>query len=343
MQLNNKISEEKLEINYKFYYFLKKLNSTEKLTTSQNQKILSTYFTNQNNNFLTIKSILHNLSSIFKSPKHLDTFEILIYKLTNKVDLEMLIFAIQLVEIKPLLLAEAKLVEISSLSKLSRYNQLSLEYDELSKSRPYFTRVNGALLSLLFFNKIDQKDSSFMSDITVDYMDSMFKKSEYLTAQGVEANQIFMLMFNESLNQSIVSDAGSSYEDRIMNVLISMGIKAESISKIHDKKDLSSEYDFYFNFEGSTFGLGAKRTLRERYKQFIKTTFSSDIDAMIEITLGTDLTIEKAKSIRTHGTYLIVADEVYNSQKYLQEIGGIYPASSFNLDLLRKIANLGKK
>lgn len=58
---------------------------------------------------------------------------------------------------------------------------------------------------------------------------------------------------------------------------------------------------------------------------------------MIEITLGLDLTEEKAKTIRQHNVYLIVADEIHSSRKYLQEIEGIYPASQFCLEVLESL------
>ena len=98
---------------------------------------------------------------------------------------------------------------------------------------------------------------------------------------GVEPNQIFMLMFSESINQSIISDSGSNYEDRIMSVLTSIGIDESKIKKTHDKDDSSTEFDFFFELKNKTYGIGAKRTLRERYKQFIKTTQMTKIDVMM--------------------------------------------------------------
>jgi hypothetical protein len=93
---------------------------------------------------------------------------------------------------------------------------------------------------------------------------------------GLESNQIFMLMFSESINQSIISDSGSNYENRILSVLNKIGIK--NIRKIHDESDKSTEYDFFFEIDGKSYGIGAKRTLRERYKQFIKTKLTTKID-----------------------------------------------------------------
>ena len=61
------------------------------------------------------------------------------------------------------------------------------------------------------------------------------------------------------------------------------------------------------------------------------------LDVMIEITLGTDLRENIAKSIREHGVYVFVADEVYESKKYLQEIDGIYPANNLSFNLLEQL------
>lgn len=58
---------------------------------------------------------------------------------------------------------------------------------------------------------------------------------------------------------------------------------------------------------------------------------------MIEITLGTDLTQEKAKSITNHDVYLFVADEVYQANVYLQEMDMVYSCQELSLDLLRKL------
>jgi hypothetical protein len=89
------------------------------------------------------------------------------------------------------------------------------------------------------------------------------KEAIQLKAKGLEPNQIFMLMFSESINQSIISDSGSNYEDRIFQVLTNIGIASESITKIHDKADKSMEFDLFFELDGRTYCIGAKRTLRE--------------------------------------------------------------------------------
>lgn len=332
-----KIQKNKLDVNLKLYFFLKELNGSIKISDKDIDNLLEAYFANKHLSHSKIKAILLNVIENFSSKKKIGIIT-LMFQIDNEIDLSLFIFSIKLIQIKTLLLAEAKLGEIADLVSLKNVNQLSIQYDTISKNKPYLTRVNGALLSLLFFSKLEEKDTHFISQSTEEYIVSLFKEYEYLRLKGVEPNQMFMLMFSESINQSIVSDAGSSYEDRIYNILIGIGIPEKSIEKVHDKVDKSTEFDFFFELEGKTYGIGAKRTLRERYKQFIKTSQMSKIDAMIQITLGLDLTEEKAKSIAQYGVITFVSDEIYSSKKYLQELDMVYPASALNLNLLKKLA-----
>lgn len=137
-----------------------------------------------------------------------------------------------------------------------------------------------------------------------------------------------------SINQSITSDSGSNYEDRITTVLTKIGINPEDISKKHDEEDASTEYDFFFYLQGKSYGISAKRTLRERYKQFIKTAHTGRIDIMIEITIGLDLNKTKAETIRSHGVYIFVSDEVYTQREDLKLLDGIFPVSQLTMETL---------
>lgn len=94
----------------------------------------------------------------------------------------------------------------------------------------------------------------------------------------------------------------------------------------------------FFELDGKTYGIGAKRTLRERYKQFIKTAQMSPIDVMIEITLGTDLTAEKANAIVNHGIYLFIADEIYQNNVDWQNMANIYSCKDLTLATLKTLA-----
>ncbi len=192
-------------------------------------------------------------------------------------------------------------------------------------------------MSLIFFDKLEKQETNFISKNAESFIKSLSEFAVELKNNGVEPNQIFMLMFSESINQSIISDSGTNYEDRILSVLLSIGINENKIKKIHDKDDSSTEFDFFFELDNKTYWIGAKRTLRERYKQFIKTAQMSKIDVMIEITLWLDLNEEKAKSILNHGCYIFVSDEIYKKRKFLQNMTGIFSSRDLTLDTLKKL------
>lgn len=329
------IKEKVFDINLVFYNFLKKITQA-KFTDNQINEILAIYYSNTKLDTETLKELFY--AYIEENIKRADLSSISnAIADINEDTIEVFVFALKLNLIKDLLLQEAKITQTIKAQELEGLNQLSLAYDKVSTQVAYATRISGALLSLLFFQKLEEGDNNFIADSTKTFLDSLIKSYSSLSEQGVEPNQIFMLLFSESINQSITSSAGASYEDRIKNILIGMGIPNEDIGKVHDENDTSTEFDFFFKHNGRNYGIGAKRTLRERYKQFIKTAHMSKLDVMIEITLGTDLRENIAKAIREHGVYLFVADEVYKAKKYLQEIEGIFPASELSKDLLEKL------
>lgn len=333
------IEKSKFDINLKFYFILKYLLKAN-LSDKDIKKIIEIYSLYKGLSFK--KTLLNDIDALCGPSKQglkkkdfltdiLDLFE-------TDLDSELFIFGLKLIAIKPLLLQEAKTRDLLDTSKLPTLNPLSLAYDKITLFSPYSTRVSGALLSLIFFDKLENKDTVFISNDTTEFLKMLSKDAVKLKKIGVEPNQIFMLMFSESINQSIISDSGSNYEDRILAVLMSIGIDENKISKTHDKNDSSTEFDFFFEIEGKTYGIGAKRTLRERYKQFIKTAQMTTIDVMIEITLGIDLTEEKVKAIRNHNIFLFVADEIYQSSEYLQKIEGIYSSKDLTLQTLKKLS-----
>lgn len=330
------IAQEKSDINLKFYLFLKYIIKA-KLKDLQVNAILQEYqlFLTAKDLELFKKSVLDNFNQPTKTAKNQFNNLSEIFTQTNtSTDVEVLIFSLKLYLIKDLLLQEAKLKSIYDLDKLKELNPLSLEYDKITVFNPYTTRVNGALLSLAFFESLD---NGFISKTTDEFILNLSKQSQELQKFGLEPNQIFMIVFTESINQSITSNSGTDYENRILSVLIGLGVDKNAIKKVHDNADKSTEFDLFFELKGKSYGIGAKRTLRERYKQFIKTAQMTPIDVMIEITLGTDLTQEKAKSITNHGVYLFVADEVYQANTYLQEMDMVYSCQELSLDLLRKL------
>lgn len=337
------LQPKKLDINLKFYFFLKyiikaKFHDNQVLKFLENAQLFKGF-----SHFASFQvAILDSIPNHTKSGQNQRMIlEDVFTEIDNDLSLNTFLFSLKLYLIKDLLLEEAKIKRANDMEKLSKLNPLSLEYDKITVFNPYTTRVTGALLSLAFFEGLE---TGFLAQSSDDFMQNLAENAQYLIQQGIEPNQIFMLIFNESLNQSITSDSGSDYENRIKSVLLELGLSKDHIQKTHDKADSSTEFDLFFEFDGKTFGKGktfgisAKRTLRERYKQFIKTAQMSQIDVMIEITLGTDLTEEKAKAIIQHGVILLVADEIYQSQTYLQKIQGVYSCDDLDFDLLRKLA-----
>lgn len=336
MQISKIITDEILDVNLKFYRYLKNLNSTDGLSDiqrSQLKLIVSRFDTDE---YEYLLNLLLAFSSELPDRKAM-IFEQLLPLINNKNDLEALNLACELLDIKPLLLEEAKLISKSKETCLKEFHQLSIGYDRLTINIPYTARVSGALIAMILFEKIENGDSPFISEIAHDYAEEIIKSSKNLIERGVSLEEMFLLMFTESVNQSITSLSGSNYEDRITEILVAQGINKEDISKIHDDVDKSTEFDHIFSYKGKSIGISAKRTLRERYKQFIKTSLMSKLDIMIEITLGLDLTEEKAKSIRNHGVYIFVAEEVYNQRKYLQDMDGVFSASDFNINEIVKL------
>jgi len=339
MKINKlEISKDKFDINLKFYFFLKYLVKTN-LTDNQANIILKLCTLHTTNNYRTILiKIFEYVSKKIKTNSKKQKFILeVLDEIASDTDLKLFIFSLKLFLIKDLLLEEAKLKDLLDISQLENLDPLSLEYDKITIYSPYSTRVNGALLSLLFFDKLENKETNFISLEAELFIKHLSTVAIDLKNKGVEPNQIFMLMFSESINQSIISDSGSNYEDRILSVLTSIGLDEDKIEKTHDKDDSSTEFNFFFELNNKTYGIGAKRTLRERYKQFIKTAQMTTIDVMIEITLGIDLTEEKVKAIRNHNVYLFVADEIYISYQYLQDIEGIYSSKDLTLEILETL------
>ena len=331
-----KVERKKFDINLKFYFMLKLLVQS-KISDKQALMFLESFaLLSENSLEVIISKFSGHIEAMKGEEKQSILFKIL-EVIENKTALDLFVFSLKLLSIKNLLLQEAKIIDVINASELGKLNPLSLDYDKISVYKPYSARVNGALLALLFFSKLEKKETNFISKDSQDFLVELSKFAIGLKKKGVEPNQIFMLMFSESVSQSIRSGSGKDYEDRIFSVLTKIGISESKIKKVHDKDDASTEFDFFFKIGRRDYGIGAKKTLRERYKQFIKTAQMSKIDVMIQITLGLDLNEEKAKTIRKHKVYIFVADEIYQSRKFLQKIKGVYSVKSLTLNTLKSL------
>lgn len=217
MTTNSKIEidNHKFDINLKFYFFLKHLVKS-KLTSSQILKTLEICNNSSFSHWQDTVNKLENLVTTFSGQKKRDDYSIVIEQIQNDEDLCLFIFSINLYAIKDLLLAEAKLKKMILSIRLANLHPLSLEYDRLSLLNPYSTRVNGALLSLIFFEKLENGISDFMSSDVECYLKSLSNDAITLRRKGIEPNQIFALIFNESVNQSITSESGSNYEESLV-------------------------------------------------------------------------------------------------------------------------------
>lgn len=341
--VNNKTSSEELRvsgskfnINFDFYYILKFLIKVKPSSTNVARFINICYgVTEQNVNSFN-ENFINLIEEIIPQSKR-DSMYLIAEKLTSTLEIRLFLLAIRLYVIKDVLLSEAKLTNTIIEFELQRSHPLSLKYDTLSLKKPYSTRVNWALMSLLFFSSVNEWKTSFLSDISEGFIEDISKDVIFLQKFWLEPNQIFMLVFSESINQSIISESWNSYEDRLLSILVGLWIPKQSITKTHDKADQSTEYDFFFDYKWRTYWIWAKRTLRERYKQFIKTSIMSEIDVMIEVTLWIDLNEQKAKNILSHWVKIFVADEVYKSQKYLQDMDWVFSANDLTIETLEKL------
>lgn len=336
---NIRLDRKKLELNLLFYTFLKELNSIKPHITSliAIKEVLYRYIDDIDQLHSQLDTLVESLleNEKFKTAEMLELYKT---ELATKTQVIAFQTAIKLYEVKGLLLEETKLHFASQAEKLHELPLLSLKYDSYSKAIPYSKRVSGALLTSIFFERILNSQKDFLSEISEEFVNELVKECLYLEEEGIDLDNMYSLMFQESINQSIKSTAGGSYEERITQYLLSIGIPRDSIEKVHDSEDKSFEIDHKINLNGNIVAISAKRTLRERYKQFIKTIQSTDnYDLFFTITLGTDLTKEKALSIRAHGVYIFIADEIYVQKKYLSQIDGVYPISSLKISLITSL------
>lgn len=338
----NILVSSKQKINFKLYYFLKELNATHTPSLGDVVRILGEYLAYKPKDIASIRGLLSEIADkIVSNNEKKASLEELIMNIETKIDFEIFYFSVSLLQIKPVLLTQAKLyTDTIDTKEKQEHHPLSVKYDTISKSAPYYLRVNGGLLSAMFFNYLESNRSDFFVEIEEIFFSELIRRYKDLKSMGLETNQMFLLMFSEAISQSIRSTAGGNYEDRIRNILIAEGVNPDTITKAHDLIDKSTEYDIFFELDGKVIGIGAKRTLRERYKQFGKTTLTTPIDLTIEITLGLDVTKQTAINVTQHNSILFVADEIYESRVFLQDMNNVYPASEFSLKLIRYLLKI---
>ncbi|UPK52841.1 hypothetical protein MT476_26335 (plasmid) [Bacillus sp. H8-1] len=288
----------------------------------------------------------------------IDEYERLLMQWDDKTYLHLFLIAVYLVLFKEDITVNIK--EIRENIQLEAH-PLSLVYDNSSSQIPYLKRIHTVLETEKYYNTQLQSNANFRTSV------------EILESKGVKTFKIYQIIMSESTDQSIKTDSGTGYEKRIANHLEGIGIPSEDLEILNHEEVGSIEHDFKFELEGRRFGISCKRTLRERYKQYVNlllgfanqedptevidddyiidqaiieeygdevknlTKESLDVDVLMTVTIGVDLTENKARTIRSFGVYIFVSPEIYNAYEYLQEMNGVYPIEQLTLETLQSL------
>lgn len=330
------IEKKQYKNNLFFYTILKNLIKIKLSDLKINQLILSI----EQNHGLGIDMFKSTLLSTIVSPKikaysdyvsfinmiNEETFQI--WKDLTKLSCELLL-------IKNLVIEEAKLYARNEYDKdISKIDDhLCFEYDSINLELPYGQRVIAALL-VFATTDLKRKANFFLenSQRNIETIDDLIEKT--FNKYQINANNIFMIIIDESINQSIISSAGISYEDRVRNALNKVSDNVRS--RVHDANIASVEYDFVFDLAGKKYGVSAKRTLRERYKQNFEDVHQLDVDGVFVITLGIDLNQEKLTNIlQRHGYFVVVAHELYEQYDYFKNNKRVISSKNFNQKYLK--------
>ena len=313
------ITEKEYRNNLLFYTILKDLL---KCQLSEKKLMILQESIEQNNN-LSCKKMKQLLSNdiVKESTKAYDDLMILL-NLSNDGNYnmwkELLLVSIELLLTKDLILEESKsYARVKYKEKIEKIkDKLSLEYDMSNLEYPYGQRVISSLLVFALTN-ID-RETEFILETSKNAIKVLNNNLKNIVQKySININNMFMIIIDESINQSIKSDAGQSYENRVHSLLLNISDKVENHS--HDDMISSVEYDFIFYIDGKKYGVSAKRTLRERYKQNFEDVDFLTVDAMFLITLGIDLNEDKLNNIlQKNGQFVIVADEIYETKDYLK-------------------------
>ena len=334
------ISKKEYENNLLFYTILKNLI---KCHLSESKIILLERLIKENDNLDFVRLIEFLSKNVVNEQlKAYDDYSTLL-NLCNETNIhlwkDLVCLSIELLLCKNLILEEAKAyAKVQYNDGLNLYkDKLSCGYDMVNLEYPYGQRVISSLLVYTVTN-LDRKTEFMLetSGKTIKKLNEMI--IDITKKYDINANNIFMIIMDESVNQSIISTAGSSYESRVNSVLLNISDNVHMHA--HDKQLNSVEYDYTFELNGKLYGVSAKRTLRERYKQNFEDVDQLSVDAMFLVTLGIDLNEEKLNNImQRRGYYVVVAQELYESKQYFKKNGRVISSKNFNKDNLIKLFN----
>lgn len=325
------VSTDSLGVNGLFYIFLKETISKDIMTDSIEQEFFRILKDNQDLKYKNIINLLknsvhHSRCGEEKKRAILSTLDLI----TDDLGLRIYRLSLFLLRFRGTLLDLGKNITIKDIT--NNEHPLTKKYDEVGRRHTYYVRVNTALLLKVFFENISQKND--LTCFESDMISIMHQDYTFVVDKKVDPNQIFMIQMMESLRQSGVSKAGTNYENRIKEILIADGVG--DIQHIHDENNSSLEYDMFFTHNNRTYGIGAKRSFRERYKQFTDSD-TAEADVFITVTLGDDLNESKLTEITKNKMFVFVADEIYDSHDYMQNNKQVFKASTFNLATLETL------
>lgn len=303
-----KLNSSSNENDSNLYVYLKKLIQS-KLSNKIINNIINFYYYNEDKN-LFLKCCNHYINNV----------ELLgIINNLNEETLEIFIFSLHLMLLKTDIFKMIDDYKKLLYNDINNSNKLTLDSDKLYSKIVYKLRVY--LISLI--ENINQIDCSKFSNLY------------QLLKNNINIKGVYLSIMNECLNQSILSNAGLSFEDNIEELLISCGINNYKKYQ-YDKLEKLTEYDFYFKLKNRSFGISAKTSLRERHKQFQKTK-NTHTDVLIQITIGIDISKQVIENIRNNNIYIFIYDEIYNNNNYMTGIYGLYPISQFSKELLENL------
>lgn len=223
-----------------FYTILKMLIQTKlsdaKLILLQS-KITSNLLENYTNSNEFKKFLLYSEDIIKYSNAKRNEYETLINSITDENINNWKIFcdfAIDLLLIKDLIISVSKaylndkIIENNKKTK----DKLSIEFDLANLNMPYGLRV---IASIIVSNILDEnRENLFLLARTNKKIENLnFKIMNLKKEYKISANNIYSLIISESINQSIKSDAGCSYESRFYETILPLVDSIQGHS--HDK------------------------------------------------------------------------------------------------------------
>jgi len=338
------LNEETLELNTSFYTYMKRVYGAEYslddgviLTLAGSIKSLIDSEKELDNIRESFLGILERRIKGKKKDSKIQEYERLAAYWSDYTDVNTFVLAMYMVYIKNLTapFLKKRIEEIKP-----QGHPLSINYDNVSvtsvyRKRALYMKTYSDICDYLA-GKIETIPLAILQ-IPEHHLKIIKLLAQELSTKGLDIKGMLFIIINESVNQSIVSNAGGGYEDRIHQMLLEIGIDEKDIKRLRHEETGSIEHDFIFTLDRRRYGISAKRTLRERYKQYVNLVDNNEADVLTTITFGTDLTPAKARTIRGFGVYIFISPEIHARDAELRAVDGVFSIESFDKETLRSL------